>query len=1033
MGYNTNIYSTLLFVATLCVLLPQASAFGAGDIPDFAYLNDKAFRHGDIENILENLAKTAGKASIGGSGLLGIAVSVVKAVGGPSKFSKSDIKKVYFGNWLRDYSQAMDIAGLTKLTADTLILIVSVLGFMTFGFTTEEFAVTADRLGVYLPVEHIDNPKGYAEKEGDARKYHPKLRPPVDPRELEIDLNTGMKKYMATENQGWDTSTAFIRRTLKSCIEHGRRANGQENADLWEAYRLLGTGLHTLEDLLAHSNWCELALRKMGHNEVFCHVGDRVIINTPNGPAPPLVTGTFGGADFLHSLLGEAGDKLSQASVTDLASKMSEAQNSNGPDLGKLKSILSKIMGGSGDDKLDQGEQMQQQAQAYNFDPNNACPPEVKQKLVDLLKWHDDVMRQILRRINMVPGLADMLEEFTNALNAYIYTILAPYVTPLLTQATQVLSEGSKAVIDNDDQYQVFDNPNASDPSHSLLSKDHFGLILNEPAGKIAQLVVEHTVTLIVESWSNNDNTDQVLDQILEAFHHPYYSTGRSQIQHKMYNEMGKWLGGLGPDDERKVLAALTKEAVREHKNKRLGSEDQNWDEAGYAGCGHGHAGFPSGGKTSGSGSGGKTQTSSGGYGQPSYGAEAGKYSKPGRQESSSSYGGREESNTYGSQASYGSSGGRQSNTYSGGGRQEESRPSGGYGGRQEESRPSGGYAGGRQENTYGSSGGGYGGRQEESRPSGGYGGRQDDSRPSGGYGGRQEESRPSGYGGRQEESRPSAGYGGRQETTSNSGYGRQEPQAAYGSSAGGYTPTYGGRRDDESKPSYGAGGYGGKKKEDDDDKPSYGGGYGGKKKKDDDDDDKPSYGGGYGSRKQKDDDDDDKPSYGGGYGGKKKKDDDDDGKPSYGGGYASGGKRDDNKPSYGAGGGYGRKDDDDDKPKYSYGGGGGGHSRDESDDKPKYSYGGGGHKRDDSDASDKPKYSYGGGGHKRDDSDDKPKYGGGGGSGGYAPSYGGGGYQGGQSQGGYAPSYGRQETFGAERMKLNDSDDEDKKKKYRY
>lgn len=117
---------------------------------------------------------------------------------------------------------------------------------------------------------------------------------------------------MASENEGWDTSTAFIRRTLKACIEHGRNAGGQENSDLFEAFRLLGTGLHTLEDLLAHSNWCEIALRKMGHEEVFCHVGDNgglpprrfatlvtnfflVIVETPSGPAPPLVTGTFGG------------------------------------------------------------------------------------------------------------------------------------------------------------------------------------------------------------------------------------------------------------------------------------------------------------------------------------------------------------------------------------------------------------------------------------------------------------------------------------------------------------------------------------------------------------------------------------------------------------------------------------------------------------------------------------------------------------------------------------------------------------------
>ena len=136
-------------------------------------------------------------------------------------------------------------------------------------------------------------------------------------------LPSCLKNYIATENEGWDTSTAHIRRTFTKCIEYGRRARGSEGDDLWEAYRLLGTGLHTMEDLLAHSNWCELALRKLGHEEVFCHVGDNgierqhlwanfvtnldlVIVNTPNGPAPPLVTGTFGSADFIHSLMGEA-------------------------------------------------------------------------------------------------------------------------------------------------------------------------------------------------------------------------------------------------------------------------------------------------------------------------------------------------------------------------------------------------------------------------------------------------------------------------------------------------------------------------------------------------------------------------------------------------------------------------------------------------------------------------------------------------------------------------------------------------------
>ena len=42
-------------------------------------------------------------------------------------------------------------------------------------------------------MEHIDNPKGYGEGEGDPRQFHPKLRPPVNPEELEIDPHTGMK------------------------------------------------------------------------------------------------------------------------------------------------------------------------------------------------------------------------------------------------------------------------------------------------------------------------------------------------------------------------------------------------------------------------------------------------------------------------------------------------------------------------------------------------------------------------------------------------------------------------------------------------------------------------------------------------------------------------------------------------------------------------------------------------------------------------------------------------------------------------
>ncbi|KAF9041808.1 heterokaryon incompatibility Het-C [Hymenopellis radicata] len=565
-------YIVLVF-ATLTVLLPGAYAFGAGDIPQFAYLHDKAFRHGDIENVLEEVVK-----SVAAGGFLALA-KMTLAKDGP-RFSREDIKKVYFGNWLRDYSQAMDIAGLSKLSAETIQLIVAVLGFTVFGYATEEFEINAERLGVYLPVEHIDNPKGYAESEpkGDARAYNPDLRPPVDPRELYIDPRNGMKCYIATEDQGWDSSTAHIRRVFIECIEYGRRSEGHRGADLDNAYRLLGKGLHTMEDLMAHSNWLEIALRKLGFTEIFCHVGDAVLIEAPTGEfVPPLVTGTFGGADFVHSLLGEATDHLSQASVTALQDAISQQSTPEvSGKLADIRAILKKLGMGS---EMEQAEQMQAQSSAYHFDPDNIAPPEVQKQLLDLLHWRDNVFRVINKTIDLL-GLSELFEAWINAINAYVYTTLAPYLTPILSQTTAILGEGSKAIIDSDDQYEVFDNPVASDPSHSLLSKDHFGLILNEPAGMIAKLIVVHSVEIIVQAWSDKRNPNEAIDVILEAFHHPYFASTNSGIQQRMLHELKQWVRKLGPEREA-TLTKLTKESVREHTNMREGSGFND------VGCGH--------------------------------------------------------------------------------------------------------------------------------------------------------------------------------------------------------------------------------------------------------------------------------------------------------------------------------------------------------------------------------------------------------------------------------------------------------------
>ena len=69
------------------------------------------------------------------------------------------MKRVYFGNWLRDYSQAIDVGGLKQLPSETIRILLWCLSFITFGYATNEFEVSAEKLGCYRPEEHIDNPK----------------------------------------------------------------------------------------------------------------------------------------------------------------------------------------------------------------------------------------------------------------------------------------------------------------------------------------------------------------------------------------------------------------------------------------------------------------------------------------------------------------------------------------------------------------------------------------------------------------------------------------------------------------------------------------------------------------------------------------------------------------------------------------------------------------------------------------------------------------------------------------------------------
>lgn len=73
-----------------------------------------------------------------------------------------------------------------------------------------------------------------------------------------------------------------------------------------------------IQDFGAHTNYCELALRELGYGEVFPHCGHSSEINIRGKHVYPLVTGTFGAVDFLHSVLGEATDHFTQTEIDEM-------------------------------------------------------------------------------------------------------------------------------------------------------------------------------------------------------------------------------------------------------------------------------------------------------------------------------------------------------------------------------------------------------------------------------------------------------------------------------------------------------------------------------------------------------------------------------------------------------------------------------------------------------------------------------------------------------------------------------------------
>ncbi|EKJ78427.1 hypothetical protein FPSE_01401 [Fusarium pseudograminearum CS3096] len=573
----------LVGLVILVALASPAVAFGAGNIASISKVEGQNWRHGDITDAL-------------------LILSQAQALNG-KKFNKINVSRVYFGNWLRDYSQAIDVGTVKSVSAEAIRLLLCVLGFMTFGYGSGEFEVTAERLGCYRPEDHIDNPKDYAENV-DARQYDERLRGPIDEeRELSIDPETGMKNYIANERARIMTSAKHIKKLFSGTIELARRyKDSRRKADKYEALRLMGTGLHCLEDFFAHSNYCELALIELGERDVFPHVGrdTQIEIEGARGPVYPIVTGTFGGVDFLHSVTGEVSDKLTQNEIEELEGTLQQGANS---DTSMLRDLLDKIPDGIFGDKhqSDRVDELQNSAAAAQMENTTVSPrdPEeftqyiqnVFKQVMPAIEFHDDIMKGISTAMERIPVLPKIIEQLEEQLSVFIFSIIAPFIVPLIQQIRNELKTGSDEIIASSEREQhiVFNDDRSTDPTHSMLSKDHFSNILNEIAGRNAASMVQWVVPQLMDAIDDDGtDVDRLLDDIVDGvLHHPAQrdlgSRKAQEGRNRFFKGIEEWWQEMGDVQREEYRGKLTRDGVQNGENHKEGVQD--------TGHGHGCAG----------------------------------------------------------------------------------------------------------------------------------------------------------------------------------------------------------------------------------------------------------------------------------------------------------------------------------------------------------------------------------------------------------------------------------------------------------
>ncbi|MEH2288189.1 eCIS core domain-containing protein [Nostoc sp.] len=319
----------------------------------------------------------------GGTGHAGMTEEALHGMG----LNADEARKGRMGNWERDMSQALTPGTVALLTAEGIMPILNILAIKEFGR-----GLNASEFGTYDPVEHIDNPTDL--RGSDVFNQVDQANPQNDftnSTNPDVGVTSKLKgtegpsdkgyanvdrRYAATETKGkimnlqdakafqvdesaipryMNTSKKWLTGKLHQSANLGRKKEDGLGP------REFSSGIHTMQDFYAHSNFCEIGINiliREGGLEVVVEddgkgnkkietLGKDQVLNTqihanqpdgspeqknlvnPNGTSKSgnkevrevMTTGSFNLTDTAASVLEEVADKVKEMNPFDKSKK----------------------------------------------------------------------------------------------------------------------------------------------------------------------------------------------------------------------------------------------------------------------------------------------------------------------------------------------------------------------------------------------------------------------------------------------------------------------------------------------------------------------------------------------------------------------------------------------------------------------------------------------------------------------------------------------------------------------------------------